>query len=188
MDNPFNEDAQVGFDGWPFMRLWYWIRSRDGVSVVQSGVQIPSRVFAIALDCETHEVYMSRQQDADADRLKIPSVSVVLDGKSEPVLRVARRVLSEKVGVKDADDTQHAILSPVCGWRPLDGPVSTRHHVCLFYNCQKKDGKIPPNVTTLPLSKLIEMDDNDKFDDPLFGYYLRRAEALLRHRKPHLLT
>lgn len=192
MGNLFNPLAKMGFDNWPFLRVWYWpfVRS-DGSAGIQSHVQVWDGVCIVALDEKTHEVYVLQQKRVtpagEILTTEIPGGGI--DPHNTPMENAVRELL-EEVGVQ-AVGLDSIRLSPEEGWHPNDGLVSTSQHLYLLLcgrKVQEPEHGETISVTTLPLSKLIEMDDAHEFRDPLVGYYLRHAESWLRKSSPALLT
>ncbi|OGY28273.1 MAG: hypothetical protein A2Z42_01870 [Candidatus Woykebacteria bacterium RBG_19FT_COMBO_43_10] len=171
--------------GWPEVRS-------DGNPGLQTRFVIWPGAMAIALDEVTHEVYVVYQTR------EVPGTEIVtvelpgggIDPDDTP-FETASKELLEETGVVATDRSEWIQLLDEGGCRPIDGLVWTSQHAFLLINGRKiqepADGETT-TVATLPLSKLIDIDNQNGFKDPLSPYFLRRAQDWLKENRPDLLT
>lgn len=186
-------DARVAFDNLPYNAVAYWPFIRpDGRPGIQSRVRVWDGVLVVALDHATHEVYVKSQtRESTAG----PITTVELPGggidPGDTPLATAKQELREEAGVEDEREEDWISLSPPSGFHPIPGLVVTSSHAFLVLAGVRKyaalDGEVS-GLTTMPFSRLLEMDRNNEFSEPLSPYAIRRAYDWLQEYAPHLLT
>ena len=186
------DNHKVGFDNGIYMKVVYWPLVRgDGNAGIQSRVFLWNGAMAIALDENTHEVYVVRQTRESPEG---PVTTVELPGGGiDPgytPFEAATKELQEEAGVI-GDRIDWVRLYGDSGTHPIDGLAFTDQHAFLLLRGRKvqdPSGDENTTVTTIPLSELIAMDNRNEFRDPLSPYALRRAQDWLRENRPDLLT
>ena len=170
--------------GWPFIR-------EDGSAGMQTRVLVWRGSFAIALDHETHQVIVVEQiresPNGPTTTVEIPGGGI--DPGTEP-LDQAIAELAEETGAVQNDDAEWIRIGRADGFTPLDGIVWTNQHafLCTSVHFVAEPETGIRKVTTYPLSKLIEMDNKDAFQDPFSPYIIRRVQDWLAKNHPELLT
>jgi len=185
--------AKIGFSNAPYLEVAYWPFPRGNEQVgIHSIVKIQDGALAVALDHETHEVYVIRQirktEQGSLSVIEVPGGAV--DEGASP-LETVRRELLEEAGVEAEHEDDWVMLSPPDGFHPIDGRVITNQHVFLLLSGRKVENLVDSeilDVTSMPLSELIAMDVRNEFHDPMVGYALRRAHDWLQANRPELLT
>lgn len=172
----------TGVVGWPFVR-------GDGSAGMQTRTRVWDGAFAIALDEETHKVFVIRQTRATehgpVKTIEIPGGGI--DPGDSP-LGTAIQELIEEAGVFRVSD-EIVRIGPMDGFNPIDGLIWTGQHAFLFPMTRKEIDPEPGHeVELMTLSELIDMDNQDMFRDPFSPYILRRAQDWLRENIPVLLT
>ena len=188
------EGGRILVDNWPYLVVVGWpFVKENGKSGMQTRAVVWNGSLTIALDEQTHQVFVVHQERRGPDGIEttIEFPGGGIDSGAEP-LQTAKSELIEEAGVT-GNDEDWISLYPKEGVSPISGLVWTQQHAFLLLK-----GRIVGmpsgedqilKVVTQPLSKLIEMDDKNEFDiDPLGGYGLRRAESWLRRNRPELLT
>jgi 8-oxo-dGTP pyrophosphatase MutT (NUDIX family) len=184
--------ARVGLDNGPYMTLYLWPFVRgDGSAGLQTRVRLWDGTNVIALDEHTNKVYVVEQkretEGGFVTTIELPGGGI--DPRDAP-LDTARKELLEEAGVVAVDETDWVPLYKE-GKNPIDGLTWTRQHSLLLLRGRQvsdpSDGEIR-RVTTIPLSKLIALDNDDFFRDPLGPYAMRRAHDWLAKNRPDLLT
>lgn len=178
------------------MKVVYWPFTRpDGSTGIQSRVELWDGVTVVALDQESHHVYVVRQKRETPGG---PVATVELPGggidPGKTPLEAAKSELLEEAGVGEyLEEPDWIQLYGDKGIHPIDGLAWTCQHAFLLLNARrlirapKGEDEIDV-VECLPLSELINMDKRNEFADPLSPYALRRAQDWLTERKPNLLT
>lgn len=191
--NRWPVEARVGFENKHFMRVVYWPEARNGSAIIQSRVELWNGAVAVALDEVNHYVYVVRQTRIYPDRKVI--TTELPGGGINPLstpFETAQLELLKEAGVEPVDKRDWVQLYKEEGKHPINGLVWTEQHAFLLLRGKKfwePDDSDIREVMALPLSQLIEMDDNDELDDdPLGGYALRRAQSWLQKYRPDLLT
>src|SRR4030042_5272454 len=115
--------AKVGFDNGPYMTLYFWSFVRgDGSAGLQTRVRLWDGVNVIALDEQTHEVYVVEQkretEDGFVTTIELPGAGI--DPGDEPP-DTARKELLEEAGVAAVEETDWVPLYKNGGKNPGDG-------------------------------------------------------------------
>lgn len=187
------DNAKTAFDNSPYMRVVHWPFIRgDGTAGLQSRVFLWNGAMVVALDEETHEVYVVHQTRESPQG---PITTIDLPGggidPGDTPLQAARAELLEEAGAQAIDDSDWVQLYGDSGTHPIDGLCFTDQHAFLLLSgrkVQEPSGDESTQVETIPLSELIAMDNHNKFRDPLSPYALRRAQDWLKEHRPDLLT
>ncbi|KKU12079.1 MAG: hypothetical protein A2126_00940 [Candidatus Woykebacteria bacterium GWB1_45_5] len=187
------DNARTAFDNSPHLKVVYWPFVRaNGEAGIQSRVFLRNGATAIALDVKTHEVYVVRQTretpEGSITTIELPGGGV--DSGDTP-LDTARKELLEEAGVVALNEQDWVPLYREDGVHPIDGLAFTSQHAFLLLagrKVQDPSGEENTEVTTVPLSELIAMDNRNEFNDPLGPYAMRRAQDWLREHRPDLLT
>jgi len=202
-EKKFHPTAEIAYsnqppgDNLPFMQVCEWT---DELGRKQSRVHIVHGAFPIALHHETHEVFVIKVggryvggEQGVADSYEIPGGRVL---RGESPLLTAIRQAREEACVEAVDTNPETAWIPVYqegGVHPLNGPVVTDQYAFLCLAAKqvgtpKDRGEYIRSVSTMPFSKLLEMDADGQFPEPMVGYKLWRVQNWLRKNRPDLLT
>lgn len=189
----FDAQAQIGFDNSPYLRVVYWPFTKSaGTLGIQSRAIVRNGVAVVALDHETHGVYLVRQErhrpEGSITTLELPGGGIE---HGDTPLDAAANELLEEAGVVPVDPGDWVQLYGDEGMCPCDGAVVTQQHAFLLLRgrrVQDPSGDDHTEVLTMPLAEIITRDNRGEFHDPLFPYAVRRACDWLAAHRPDLLT
>ncbi len=187
------DGCRIFVDNLPYLAVVGWPEAREnGSAGLQTRAVLWNGAMTIALDETTHEIYVVRQT---RESPKGPIVTIELPGgginEGDTPRGTAMAELHEETGVTTSIDGEWIQLYGDDGTHPVDGLVFTNQHAFLLLAGRKMMDPVDEDdteVTTMPLSKLIEMDNRNEFRDPLSPYALRRAKDWLEVNRPDLLT